>query len=121
MRVSLGEEQVIAQYFDKQQPDPSVALGIGDDAAIIDISGERVAVSTDTLVEGNHFAVDSDANCLGHKVLAVNLSDLAAMGAKPRWALLALTMPSSDSGWLEDFSNGFFGLAKPVWCEFNRR
>ena len=111
MRVSLGEEQVIARYFDKQQADASVALGIGDDAAIIDISGERVAVSTDTLVEGTHFAVDSDANCLGHKALAVNLSDLAAMGARPRWALLALTMPNADSGWLEDFSDGFFNLA----------
>ena len=111
MRVSLDEEQVIARYFDKQQADASVALGIGDDAAIIDISGERVAVSTDTLVEGTHFAVDSDANCLGHKALAVNLSDLAAMGARPRWALLALTMPNADSGWLEDFSDGFFNLA----------
>ena len=111
MRLSLDEEQVIARYFDKQQADASVALGIGDDAAVIDISGERVVVSTDTLVEGTHFAVNSDANCLGHKALAVNLSDLAAMGAKPRWALLALTMPNVDSGWLEDFSDGFFGLA----------
>ena len=111
MRVSLSEEQVITRYFDKQQPDPSVALGIGDDAAVIDISGERVVISTDTLVEGTHFAVDSDASWLGHKALAVNLSDLAAMGARPRWALLALTIPNSGSDWLEDFSDGFFRLA----------
>ena len=112
MRLSLSEEQVIACYFDKQQPDPSVALGIGDDAAVIDMPGGRIAVSTDTLVAGTHFnEMNSDASHLGHKALAVNLSDLAAMGARPRWALLALTMPNADSGWLEDFSDGFFRLA----------
>ena len=112
MSLSLDEEQVIARYFDKQQPDPFVALGIGDDAAIINMPGGRIAVSTDTLVAGTHFdEASSNASHLGHKALAVNLSDLAAMGAKPRWALLALTMPTADSGWLEDFSDGFFRLA----------
>ena len=112
MRSSLNEQQVIARYFDKQQPDPSIALGIGDDAAVIDMPGGRIAVSTDTLVAGTHFnEASSDASHLGYKALAVNLSDLAAVGAKPRWALLALTMPSADSNWLEDFSDGFLSLA----------
>ncbi len=111
MGVPLSEEQLIARYFNKQQSDPYVASGIGDDAAVIDISGARVAVSTDTLVEGTHFKVNSDASCLGHKALAVNLSDMAAMGARPRWALLALTIPNAGSGWLDDFSTGFFRLA----------
>ena len=103
---------MIARYFDKRQPDPSVAVGIGDDAAIIDMPGGRMAVSTDTLVAGTHFnEMNSEASHLGYKALAVNLSDLAAMGAKPRWALLALTIPSVDSGWLEDFSDGFLSLA----------
>ena len=111
MSVSLGEEQVIARYFDKYEPDPHVVSGIGDDGAVINLSGARLVLSTDTLVEGTHFKINSDASRLGHKALAVNLSDLAAMGARPRWALLALTIPNAGSGWLEDFSDGFFRLA----------
>ena len=103
---------MIARYFNKQQPDPSVALGIGDDAAVINMPGGHIAVSTDTLVAGTHFnEMSSNACHLGHKALAVNLSDLAAMGARPRWVLLALTMPNADSDWLENFSDGFFRLA----------
>lgn len=69
------------------------------------------------LVEGRHFLADADALALGHKALAVNLSDLAAMGAAPRWALLALALPSADSGWLEGFSGGFFALAERYGLE----
>ena len=112
MELSLNEEQLIARYFDRQKPDPSVALGIGDDAAVINVAGGCMAISTDTLVAGTHFnEVSSDASHLGHKALAVNLSDLAAMGARPHWALLALTMPSADAVWLKNFSDGFFSLA----------
>ena len=107
----LNEEQLIARYFCKSQSRAQIDLGIGDDAAVIDISGERLVLTTDTLVEGVHFKAETDANDLGHKALAVNLSDLAAMGAKPRWALLALTMPNADAEWLEAFSDGFFQLA----------
>ena len=105
------EEQLINRYFHKSKSCPHLSLGIGDDAAIVNIGGEHLAMTIDTLAEGVHFEAGSDANCLGHKALAVNLSDLAAMGAKPRWALLALTIPSADSNWLKAFSDGFFRLA----------
>lgn len=107
----INEEQLISRYFCKSKPHPNINLGIGDDAAIINVSDECLAVATDTLVEGVHFEAGFDANCIGHKALAVNLSDLAAMGAAPRWALLALTVPNADTDWLEAFSDGFFRLA----------
>lgn len=88
------------------------ALGIGDDAAILQPrEGHELVASTDTLVEGVHFFAAADPDKLGHKALAVNLSDLAAMAAEPRWALLALTLPDADERWLEQFTKGFFRLA----------
>ncbi|MBC6414126.1 MAG: thiamine-phosphate kinase [Chromatiales bacterium] len=111
-RKSLNEEQVIASYFGKSISCPDTTLGIGDDAAIINPRGSYLAVATDTLVEGVHFKPDADAADIGHKALAVNLSDLAAVAAKPRWALLALTIPDSDADWLKAFSDGFFRLAE---------
>ena len=108
---SLTEEQIIAHYFNKPSADSSVAIGIGDDAAIINVNDECLAITTDTLVEDIHFNAKTNANYLGHKTLAVNLSDLAAMGSTPHWALLALTMPNTDEHWLADFSDGFFSLA----------
>ena len=107
----LDEEQLISRYFRRSKDCPDLDLGIGDDAAVIRSGNERLAITTDTLVEGVHFDVGSDAHCLGHKALAVNLSDLAAMGAEPRWALLALTMPKVDTNWLAAFCDGFFRLA----------
>ena len=89
-----------------------VSLGIGDDAALLRPSaGMELAVSTDLLLEGTHFRAGADARKLGHKALAVNLSDMAAMGAAPRWATLALALPAADEAWLEEFARGFFALA----------
>ena len=88
-------------------------LGIGDDAALLQIDpGMELVVSTDMLVSGTHFFPDADPFLLGHKTLAVNLSDMAAMGAHPRWATLAVSLPEVDETWLEKFSQGFFSLAQ---------
>ena len=90
-----------------------VRLGIGDDAALLAVPlGQALAVSTDTLVEGVHFPIGTRAFDIGWKSLAVNLSDLAAMGATPAWATLALTLPQSDTGWIEAFADGFAALAR---------
>ncbi|HET9818515.1 MAG TPA: thiamine-phosphate kinase [Rhodanobacteraceae bacterium] len=89
-----------------------VALGIGDDATLLDVPADRQLVAcTDTLVAGVHFLVDTSAVDIGWKALAVNLSDLAAMGAEPAWALLALTMPEADDGFVDHFAEGFAELA----------
>lgn len=104
------EFNLIARYFTRSTK--RAALGIGDDCALIKVSaGCELAISTDTLVEGVHFFAGADAEKLGHKSLAVNLSDLAAMGATPRYVTLALTLPSIDDAWLAAFSRGFFSLA----------
>ena len=87
-------------------------VGVGDDCALLrPDAGLELAVTTDMLVEGRHFAAGAEPRALGHKALAVNLSDLAAMGAAPRWALLALALPSADETWLAAFSKGMFALA----------
>ena len=106
----MSEFDLIQRYFTR--PAPHAILGVGDDAALLRISeGMELAVSTDMLVSGTHFFSDADPFLLGHKTLAVNLSDLAAMGAVPRWATLALSLPSADEAWLRRFSEGFFALA----------
>ena len=113
--MSLGEFDLIAQYFNtqKQLPENGVVIDIGDDCAILDIpEGYQLAVSTDTLVSGVHFFADVDPYRLGYKALAVNLSDLAAMGATPKWASLAITLPDINEKWVAAFSRGFFDLAK---------
>ncbi len=99
------------------RPDSNVVLGVGDDSALIrPEAGMEVAVSTDMLVSGQHFFAEADPCKLGHKALAVNLSDMAAMGANPRWATLALALPETvvrtNKKWLEAFANGFFELAR---------
>ncbi len=88
-----------------------VALGIGDDGAVIEAGGRQLVVATDVLVEGTHFLADAPADSLGHRCLAVNLSDLAAMGAEPAWATLTLTLPGFDAAWLDSFAAGFAALA----------
>ena len=104
------EFDLIAKYFTR--PVKHARLGVGDDCALVGVSpGCELAVSTDTLVSGTHFFADADAEKLGHKALAVNLSDVAAMGAQPRYVTLALTLPSIDEYWLAAFSRGFFALA----------
>jgi thiamine-monophosphate kinase len=92
---------------------PDVELGVGDDAALLRLPpGKLLAVSVDTLVSGIHFLPSASPEGLGHKALAVNLSDLAAMGAEPAWATLALTLPAADESWLRGFAGGFAALAK---------
>jgi thiamine-monophosphate kinase len=105
------EFDVIARYFTR--PAANAVLGVGDDCALVDVSnGMDLAVSTDTMVSGTHFFPDVDPENLGHKALAVNLSDMAAMGAMPYWAMLALTVPRVDHEWLAAFAKGFFDLAQ---------
>jgi thiamine-monophosphate kinase len=115
-----SEFDLIRRYFEQPARDVRpgdrrtrrVSLGIGDDAALLRPSaGMELAVSTDLLLEGRHFRAGADARKLGHKALAVNLSDMAAMGAAPRWATLALALPAADEGWLKEFAAGFFALA----------
>ncbi len=104
------EFNLIAKYFTR--PVKIATLGVGDDCALIGVpAGCELAVTTDTLVSGIHFFADADPEKLGHKALAVNLSDLAAMGALPRFVTLALTLPTIDETWLAAFSRGFFSLA----------
>ncbi len=96
------------------QPRDDVRIGIGDDAAVLaPPPGKELAVAIDTLVEGVHFPPGTAAADIGWKALAVNLSDLAAMGASPAWALLALTLPSADAAFVEGFAEGFAKLAQP--------
>ncbi len=92
---------------------PGLALGIGDDAALIDVpAGLQLVACTDTLNAGIHFPADTAPAAIGHKALAVNLSDLAAMGARPAWALLNLSLPDADPAWLDDFTAGLAALAR---------
>lgn len=106
-----SEFELIRRFFER--PARGARLGVGDDCALIAPSpGMDLAVSTDMLAEGIHFLAGADARRLGHKSLAVNISDLAAMGASPRWATLALALPSADEAWLSEFSAGFFALAE---------
>ena len=109
----IGEFELIARYFSRAAGDGSgVELGIGDDAAVLQVPpGMELVAAVDTLVEGRHFPAGSDPRSIGHRALAVNLSDLAAMGATPAWATLALTLPRADPLWLEPFAAGFFALA----------
>jgi len=106
----LTEFELIGRYFSR--PSPSAVLGVGDDCALLrPTPGMMLAVTTDMLLEGTHFLAGADPRKLGHKALAVNLSDVAAMGADPRWALLSLALPAADESWLEGFSNGLYALA----------
>jgi thiamine-monophosphate kinase len=115
MESELGEFELIRRFFVRAGAAPrdaGVLLGIGDDAALLQVpKGADLAVSVDTIVAGRHFLEGADARSIGHRALAVNLSDMAAMGAVPAWATLALTMPSADSDWLEKFAAGFLDLA----------
>lgn len=108
----MSEFDLIARYFTRPVRHSALTLGVGDDCALLQPrAGHELAISTDMLVEGRHFFSDADANALGHKSLAVNLSDLAAMGAEPLAFTLALALPSIDENWLSAFSKGLFALA----------
>jgi len=111
-----SEFDIIRRYFTR--PVKRALLGVGDDCALIAPElGAALAVSTDMLIEGRHFFAGADAAHLGHKALAVNLSDLAAMGAAPRYASLALALPEADERWLAQFAQGFFALAEAFGVE----
>lgn len=108
--VTTPEFSLINKFFTR--PAPQTDLSIGDDAALLSVaSGHQLAVSTDMLVSGTHFFPDADPFKLGWKSLAVNLSDMAAMGALPKWATLALALPENNERWLSEFSRGFFTCA----------
>lgn len=105
-----SEFDLIRKYF--KRPTPQTLLGVGDDAALVKVSdGMELAVSTDMLVAGTHFFADADPYKLGWKSLAVNLSDMAAIGALPKWATLAIALPQADEGWIAEFAKGFFACA----------
>ena len=107
------EFELIRRYFSRLAPEaPGLRLGIGDDCALIEVPpGHELAVTTDTLVAGHHFPVSTNPCDIGWKSLAVNLSDLAAMGAQARWFTLALTLPDADGAWLDAFASGLQALA----------
>jgi thiamine-monophosphate kinase len=112
--MALSEFALIERYFRRcgaQRAD--VRLGVGDDATLLAVPGDAELVAAiDTLVAGVHFPHGSPPASIGHRALAVNLSDLAAMGARPAWALLALTLPEAEENWLEEFTTGFADLAR---------
>lgn len=112
----MNEFALIQRFFAEAAhatSDPSVILGIGDDCALIaPPQGQQLAISTDTLVAGRHFPLDTDAYSIGWKAVAVNLSDLAAMGARPHSILLALSLPSVDQAFLREFSRGLFAICQ---------
>lgn len=112
--MSNSEFDIIRRFFTEQSIERTdVELGIGDDAALLmppqDMS---LAVSADTLIAGIHFPLDTLPQAIGHKALAVNLSDMAAMGAEPAWCMLNITLPEFDEAWLSEFARGFFDLAR---------
>lgn len=118
----LGEFDLIERYFSRPKSAATgrvdVILGVGDDAALLRVpSGTDLVAAVDTVVAGRHFPLNSDPRSIGHRALAVNLSDLAAMGATPAWATLALTMPRADPSWLEGFSGGLKRLADDYGVE----
>jgi thiamine-monophosphate kinase len=115
----LSEFELIARYFSRPPaPDSRTALGVGDDCALMTPApGMQLAISSDMLVAGRHFFPDADPLLLGHKCLAVNLSDLAAMGAQPIAFTLALALPEARAEWLAPFSQGMLALADAHGCE----
>ena len=112
----MGEFDLIRRFFTR--PTPQAVLGVGDDCALLQSApGMQLAISTDMLVSGRHFFADTDPQGLGHKCLAVNLSDLAACGARPVAFTLALALPEANPAWLEPFAQGLLALADAHGCE----
>ncbi|MGW8422663.1 MULTISPECIES: thiamine-phosphate kinase [Comamonas] len=112
----MGEFDLIRRYF--QRPVRRAALGVGDDCALLaPAPGMQLAISSDMLVEGRHFFADVNPRLLGHKALAVNLSDLAASGARPLAFTLALSLPRADEDWISEFATGLLALADAHECE----
>ena len=117
--MSVSEFELISQYFHRQIINhEDIILGIGDDAALLDIpDNKHLAISVDTLIEGVHFPLQTSADDIAYKALAVNLSDMAAMGAQPAWFTLALTLPEVSTNWLDDFSQSLFDIARTYKIE----
>ncbi len=112
----LGEFELIRRFFMRPSPrsavQSGVSVGIGDDAAVLDLpAGNQLVAAVDTIIESRHFLPGTDPRSIGHRALAVNLSDMAAMGATPAWATLALSMPAVDATWLQGFAAGLLELA----------
>ena len=110
----MNEFEIIEHYFKQaySDKDSDVVLGIGDDAAIIHVPDDfELLISTDTLISGVHFPVDTSPEDIAYKSLAVNLSDMAAMGAEPKWISLSLTVPENNESWLKAFAESFNQLA----------
>lgn len=111
--MSLSEFELIQKYFTSRATQRNdIVLGVGDDGAIVNVPHDKeLVISMDTLISGVHFSMETSPYAIGHKALAVNLSDIAAMGAEPAWFTLALSLPEADETWLEEFSAGVFALA----------
>ncbi len=113
----MHEFNLIQKYFTWEHPPADIATPVGDDAAVLDIpASKQLVTSIDTLISGVHFPENTSPLSIGHKALAVNLSDLAAMGATPKWFTLALTIPEIDEAWLSGFSKGLKTLAQQHNC-----
>jgi thiamine-monophosphate kinase len=111
--MSFGEFDIIRKYFAPAAVREDVLLGIGDDAAVLAVDGaRRLVVAMDTIVEGVHFPAGTAPGDIGHRALAVNLSDLAAMGAEPAWMTLSLALPHADEAWIAGFADGLMSLAR---------
>jgi thiamine-monophosphate kinase len=111
--MSLGEFDIIARYFASHDHRADVLLGVGDDAAVLATPpGRRLVVALDTIVEGVHFPRNIDASAVGYRALAVNLSDIAAMGAEPSWMTLSLSLPEAAEPWVAGFATGLLELAE---------
>ena len=110
----MDEFALIEKFFAQQSADRAdVRLGIGDDAAVTSLGSEYdLVIATDSICQGTHFPDGTEPRALGHRCLAVNLSDLAAMGAEPMWCTLVLSLPSAEPDWLEAFAGGFLDLAR---------
>ena len=114
----MDEFRLIERFFRRDSKSSEVVVGIGDDGAVVKAGiNEQTVLVTDTLVAGVHFPERTAPQDLGYKLLAVNLSDLAAMGATPNWFLLNLVMPDADESWLQGFSTGLFSLAEEYSVE----
>jgi thiamine-monophosphate kinase len=114
----VTESDLITRFFARRASRSDVVLGIGDDAALLQVApGHELVAAVDTIVEGVHFPANTSAEDIGYRALAVNLSDLAAMGATPAWCTLALSMPDASEAWLQGFAAGFFPLAQQHQCE----
>ena len=116
----MNEFDLISEYFTWPIKDPSVTLGVGDDAALFNLEqGYQLVTTTDTLTEGVHFSSSTSAKDIAHKSLAVNLSDIAAMGAKAKYFTLAIALPKIDQSWLKEFSDSLRQLSMHYDVELN--